>query len=232
MKRKFKTLLIMLPLLFILAPPAYNSEVNDSEQWVKVNEGNGIVSYGKFSSKYSTKKVYAVGIVNASVPVIESLLRDVPAHNQYVHMVSEGRKIDLPNSKNTTDFFYEYCRLGMPWPVWDRDAVGSAEFIYDKDTGELMVRIKGIKVDDYRPNPKTIRMPVTNLSFKLVPKGDNGTEVTYSIEADPAIELPAFVLNMLFKTLGYNTIENMREMVKLEKYRNATSIITATPWKK
>ena len=231
MKRKFKMLLIVLPLLCVFTPPAYNSGGDNSEQWVKVNEGNGIVSYGKLSSKNPTKSVYAVGIVNASVPVIESLLRDVDAHNKYVRMVSETKKIELPGRISTTDYFYEYCRLGMPWPVWDRDAVGSAEFMYDNVTGNLWVHIKGIKVDEYRPHQKAIRMTVTNLDFKLVPKGPNSTEVTYTIEANPAIELPSFVLNMLFKTLGYNTIENMREMVKLEKYRNASSIITTTPWK-
>ena len=75
-------------------------------------------------------------------------------------------------------------------------------------------------------------MPVTNLDFKLVPKGDAGTEVTYSIEADPSIALAPFILDMLFKTLAYNTILNMREMVKLDAYKNAKSIVTTTPWKR
>lgn len=231
MKRSFKMLLIALSLLIIITPPAYNSGGNDSEQWVKVNEGAGIVSYGKLGSKNPTKSVYAVGIVNASVPVIEFLLRDVDAHNQYVSMVTETKKIELPGRTSTTDYFYEYCRLGMPWPVWDRDAVGSAQFMYDKVSGKLWVHIKGIKIDEYKPREKSIRMTVTNLDFKLVPKGPDSTEVTYTIEANPAIELPSFVLDMLFKTLGYNTIKNMREMVKLEKYKNAASIITTTDWK-
>jgi hypothetical protein len=231
MKRKLAIITMMLPVLCVLSLPAYTGEGNDTEQWVKVKEGNGIVSYGKPGSKNPVKTVYAVGIVNASVPVIESLLRDVDVHNKYVHMVSEARIIDLPGRKNTKDLFYEYCRLGMTWPVWDRDAVGSAQFMYSPATGELRVQIRGVKADDFKPKEKAIRMPVTNLSFKLVPRGPNETEVTYSIEADPAIALAPFILDMLFKTLSYNTIKNMREMVKLEKYSSATSVITTTPLK-
>lgn len=235
MKRRITTAIMMVPVVFFLSLPVYSVEstapATETEQWIKVKEGQGIVSYGKPGSKNPVKTVYAVGIVNASVPVIESLLRDVESHNRYVHMVSEGKKIELPDRKNSTDFFYEYCRLGMPWPAWDRDAVGSAQFLYNKATGELNVIIRGVKADDFKPNPKTIRMPVTNLSFKLVPKGPNETEVTYAIEADPAIALAPFILDMLFKTLSYNTIKNMREMVKQEKYSTATRVITTTPGK-
>lgn len=233
MKQKITAMITMLPALFFLALPVHGADapVTETEQWVKVKEGKGIVSYGKPGSKNPVKTVYAVGIVNASVPVIEALLRDVEAHNKYVHMVSEAKKIDLPGKTNTVDLFYEYCRLGMPWPAWDRDAIGSAQFLYKAATGELLVVIKGVKADDVRPNPKTIRMPVTNLSFKLVPKGPNQTEVTYAIEADPSIALAPFILDMLFKTLSYNTIKNMREMVKQEKYSTAVKVITTTPLK-
>ncbi|MBP7736412.1 MAG: hypothetical protein KA369_10610 [Spirochaetes bacterium] len=234
MKRRISATIMMLPVLVFLGLPVYSAEATatatQTEEWVKVKEGKGIVSYGKPGSKNPVKTVYAVGIVNASVPVIESLLRDVECHNKYVHMVSEAKKIDLPGKRNTIDLFYEYCRLGMPWPAWDRDAIGSAQFLYNKASGELRVIIKGVKADDVKPNPKTIRMPVTNLSFKLVPKGPQETEVTYAIEADPAIALAPFILDMLFKTLAYNTIVNMREMVKQEKYSKATSVITTTPF--
>jgi len=227
---KIFNIILVAGIFFVSSGFAKNKD--DNEKWVKVNEGNGIVSYGKLSSKDSVKRVYAVGIVDASVPVLEAVLRDVSAHKDYVHMVSKAHKVNLPGKISSKDFFYEYCCLGMPWPVWDRDAVGTAEFMIDETTGVLFVRIKGVKVDQYKPKKKAIRMPVTNLSFKLIPKGENKTEVTYLIEADPTITLPSFVLNMLFKTLGYNTIENLRDMVKMDKYKNVSSIITTTPWKK
>ncbi len=218
--------------LLFLQPPARTAGEASSEKWVVVKKGNGIVSYGMPGSKDPVKKVYAVGIVNAPVPVIEALLRDVDSHNKYVHMVTEAKKIELPARKNAKDLFFEYCRLGMPWPVWDRDAVGQCEFLYHAASGELWVHIKGYRADDFKPNPRTIRMPVTNLDFRLVPKGPAETEVTYSIEADPSIALAPFILDMLFKTLAYNTIKNMREMVKLDPYRNANAVVTTTPWKR
>ncbi len=232
MKQKHAIMAMMMSVLCALSFTARGDEgtADTGEQWVKINEGKGIVSYGKPGSKNPTKTVYSVGIVSASVPVIESLLRDVDFHNKYVHMVSEARKIDLPGKSNGKDLFYEYCRLGMPWPAWDRDAVGSAQFLYNKASGELRVVIKGVKADDVKPNPKTIRMPVTNLSFKLVPRGPRETEVTYSIEANPAIALAPFILDMMFKTLSHKTILNMREMVKQEKYSKATTVITTTPF--
>jgi len=219
---------IIILLFSLVAANGVAENGDDTEKWVLVNRGNGIVSYGKLSSQKSVKQVYAVGLVEASIPVIEALLRDVPAHREYVHMVSDAYKVSLPGRQNTVDYFHEYCRLGMPWPVMDRDAVGECRFLIDKATGTLYVKIRGVKTD-YRSKKEAIRMPVTDLSFTLVPKGNNSTEVTYSIAADPSIALPSFVLNMLFKTLGYKTIENMRDMVKKEKYRSATACITTTP---
>ncbi len=203
---------------------------DDAEKWVLVNKGNGIVSYGRLSSKKSSKEVYAIGIVKAPLPVIEALLRDVRSHKDYVHMVSEAYKVPLPGGRpNGKDEFYEYCRLGMPWPVKDRDAVGNCRFRIDKKTGILYVVINGMKTS-LRPKKGTVRMPVTDLLFRIKPVDDKSCEVMYKIKADPAISLPSWVLNMLFKTLGYKTIENMRDMVKKPKYRSAATLVTTTPY--
>lgn len=220
----FTTLMIVL----LSIPSAWGEDLNG--EWKKVNESDGIIGYTRPTSKTSVDEVKAIGTVDASVAVIEALLRDVPAQTEYMFMCIDALKVDIPGLESTRDSFYVYNKTGMPWPVSDRDVVGKVNFMVDKATGTLHVQSHKISTDFRTQDKKVVRMPIGEVEYILTPIGEGKTEVIYQILADPGGKLPSSLVNMLSKNLGVKTIAGIREMVKKDKYKNVKSITTTTPW--
>jgi len=198
--------------------------------WKKVNESEGIVGYTRPASMTSVDEVMAIGIVKAPVPVIEALLRDASAQPEYMFMCSEAYKVQLPGLQTTGDVKYAYNKTDMPWPVNDRYALFRADHMIDRSTGAIRVAVESISADFDEKDKKAVRMPITIGQCIATPVGEKETEVRYQVLADPGGNLPSWLVNMLSKNLGVKTIAGIREMVKKDKYRQATRIITTTPW--
>jgi len=198
--------------------------------WKKVNESEGIVGYTRPAPSTSVDEVMAIGIVKVSVPVIEALLRDASAQPEYMFMCSEAYKLQLLGLQTTEDVKFVYNKTDMPWPVNDRYAVFRADHMIDASTGAIRVAVKNISADFDEKDKKAVRMPITIGQCIATPVSENETEVLYQVLADPGGNLPSWLVNMLSKNLGVKTIAGIREMVKKDKYRNASRIITTTPW--
>jgi hypothetical protein len=198
--------------------------------WKKVNESEGIVGYTRPSAETSVDEVMAIGIVKAPVPVIEALLRDASAQPEYMFMCSEAYTLQLPGLQTTDDIKFVYNKTDMPWPVNDRYAVFRANHMIDASTGAIRVAVQNISVDFDEKDENAVRMPITIGQCIATPMGENETEVLYQVLADPGGNLPSWLINMLSKNLGVKTIEGIREMVKKDKYKNASEVITRTPW--
>jgi hypothetical protein len=207
---------------------AFAEDINDG--WKKVNESEGIVGYTRPSALTSVDEVMALGIVNAPVPVIESLLKDVSAQPEYMFMCSDAFKVELPELQSTEDVSFTYNKTDMPWPVNDRYSIFRANFMIDASTGALRVAVENISVDFDEKDKNAVRMPITIGQCIATPVGENETEVLYQVLADPGGNLPSWLVNMLSKNLGVKTIEGIREMVKKDKYKNADSVVTTTQW--
>ncbi len=204
------------------------AEIGDG--WKKVNESEGIVGYTRPAPMTSVDEVMAIGIVKASVPVIEALLRDASAQPEYMFMCCQAYELELPGWETTKDIKFIYNKTDMPWPVNDRYGILKAEQMIDTSTGALRVAVEDISADFDEKDKKAVRMPITIGQCIATPVGENETEVLYQVLADPGGNLPSWLVNMLSKNLGVKTIEGIREMVKKDKYKNATRIITTTPW--
>ena len=57
--------------------------------------------------------------------------------------------------------------------------------------------------------------------WTLIPKGNGRVDVSYELIVDPGGWIPAWLVNMTMAVGPYNTILNMREELKKEKYQSA-----------
>jgi hypothetical protein len=204
---------------------------NDSDgEWEKVDESDGIVGYVRYTSKTNVNEVKAVGVVDAPVAVIEAVLRDDAARTQYSESCIEASRIEIPGLESTKDSYYSYHRIAMPWPMYDRDAVGKIELMIDKATGALLVQTQNISTDFKSEDQDAVRAPLLEGKWVLTPIGKNKTEALYQVLADPGGYLPSFIVNMVSQDLAINTIAGIRKMVKKDKYKNVKTIMTTTPW--
>jgi hypothetical protein len=199
-------------------------------EWEKVAESDGIIGYARTTSESSVNEIKAIGTVDASIPVIEAVLRDEAAKPDYTYMCTEGCRLDIPGLKSTKDTYYSYHKVGMPWPFYDRDLVAKVEVMIDGKTGALLFKIQSIPNDFRAEDEYVVRAPMTRAKWVLTPISESETEVLYQALADPGGYIPAFLINMFSHDMAISTIAELRKMVKKDKYKNAKSIVTTTHW--
>lgn len=196
--------------------------------WKKIGAKNGIVGYTRPTPKSSVDEMKGIGMVDVPIAAIEAVIRDVSAQTIYMYRCSEASIINTPELKSTTDTVYFYNVTDMPYPASDRDVIVKSTYSVDKASGVIYIKLEGVKTS-YKSDPKKVRMPVMEGGYILTPKGPDKTEINYMAIGDPGGNLPSFVVNMLTKNLSIETIANIREMVKKDKYKSSKTVVTTTP---
>jgi hypothetical protein len=221
----FLAILIASPLLVSSA-----SGENIKGGWEKIIESDGIIGYSRPTSKSGVYEIKAVGSVDASVAVLESVLRDDPAKTEYSQSCIEAFKVDLPGLESTKDTYYSYHMIDMPWPFYDRDGVAKVECKVDKKTGAFIMQARSIATDFMAHDYFVLRVSIVKAKWVLTPMGENKTLALYQILADPGGYVPTALVNMYSEDLAVMTIAALRKMVKKDDYKNAEAIVTTTPW--
>ena len=197
-------------------------------EWRKVKESDGIKSYTKVVSESKYQAVKAVGIVDAPVPVIESILRDPPAYTEFVLNCREYALVNTSEFENLVDTYHIYMVTAMPFPLKERDAVCRNEFTIEKNTGTIHVCIYGIKTN-YKLINNKVRIPLIKVEYILTPKSANQTEVIYTTVLDPGGVVPEYISNIFSKNMGIDIIKGLRNMVRIKKYKDRKIVLTTTP---
>jgi hypothetical protein len=198
--------------------------------WKKIRESDGITGWVRTNSRSSVDEVRAEGIIDAPIPVVEAILRDIPAQKKFMFLCDDARKIELPGYPNTPDSFCTYFQQGLPWPLSDRYGLGMISFMLDVPTGRIIVRGIAIRADFKPPKSGMVELPFGDVVWTLKPEGDKKTLLTYQLLTDPGGNLPGSVVNLLLKNLGVTTLKNIRKLSKLPPYRNVRTISTTTPY--
>ena len=214
-------------MLFIMAISIAMSLAAD-DGWKKIGEYRGIIGYTRPTTRSSVDEVKAVGIVDAPIAVVEAVIRDISAMPDYVFLCKEAFPINKPDMRSAGDIIYFYSLTDLPFPVKDRDAVAKAVFSIEKNTGTIYCHAEGVKTS-YQQSEDVVRMPLSIIDCALIPRGANKTEVIYQVLGDPGGELPSFVVSMLTRYYGIQTIAGIRKRVKKDKYKNVGTIVTTTP---
>jgi hypothetical protein len=225
MKNDLRLAAVMVSFL-VLSSAVYGQET--CGEWRKMRTSDGITGYERKNPRSPINEVKAIGIVDSHVAVLEAVVRDIPAEEQWMFMCSKAYKIDPPNYPSSADSYYSFFRQGLPWPVSDRYAVVRHELTVDKTKGILTLEGKGVVIPAPAKESGGIRLPLIEVLCIMTPLPENKTEVTYQILADVGGSLPTPILQMLTKSLAVDTIKNVRKMVKKEPYRSARTIVTTT----
>jgi hypothetical protein len=195
--------------------------------WKKIGESEGIVGYTRPTTRSSVDEIKAVGIVDAPIAVVETVIRNISLMPEYIYLCKEAVLINTPDMKSGGDVIYFYSLTDLPFPVSDRDVVAKSLWSVDKATGAIYCHTEGVKTT-YKQDKNVVRMLLSIIDCTLVPKGANKTEVIYQALADPGGELPSFIVNMLTNDYGIKTIAGLRQMVKKDKFRNVKKVVTTT----
>lgn len=206
MHKKFHTLLLAL----LLLPSLLFAQSGDD--WVFKNEKEGVkVYYRKTSDIYELKLITSLKV---SLSGLVTLLSEVDNYPKWGYKVAESRELKKVSDWET----YYYSRLDFPWPLDDRDIVVQSKIVQDPVTHRITAT--SVAMPDYLPEVKgVVRMRTARTTWTLVPGPGGWTYVEYYIYSNPGGSLPEWLVNMALDVGPRETIKNIREFVRQDKYQ-------------
>lgn len=155
-------------------------------------------------------------LVKTELSAAAALLLDSQAAPQWMH---QCERFDIEEQVDELSAVVYFIN-GAPWPVSDRDAVILTVMSQNPETLVLRADISTVKdlipeYDDY------VRIPHMTGFWQFEPKDEGMVLITYQVHVDPGGSLPSWLANSVVVETPYNTMSNMVDMLKKDKYQNA-----------
>jgi hypothetical protein len=165
-----------------------------------------------------------VAEIDASQHAVCSLLYDIDAATEWVWKTREMRVL---RELSDDDGRIVYQLVSAPWPISDREIISRSQGYIDPETSEVFIKLEA--VPDYLPlDDRYVRVRQVEGAWNILPLGENSCRVVFRLHIEPGGEIPAWLANIAVIDTPYHTLNNMRQMVKKEKYR----IPVEAPFKK
>lgn len=198
-------------LFFILTAGDLKAE----ETWNLKKDSADIKVYTKAIQGSDLIFYKGVADIDAPIEVVESVINDYASYDQWYWQCSESKIIKSDASKGNIVF---YVKIHPGWPVSDRDMVLYTTRLNDSKTGSVTYTIGSIQDAIVPKQAGTVRVTVFEGGWTLTKIGKNKTNVTYGCKVDPAGSIPKAIVNMNAIDAPFNSLKNLREMVKKNKY--------------
>lgn len=208
---KFPLLYIIL--ILIAGPPA---EVSDNGEWELAKEKDGIKVYTRKLEDSRIKEFKAESEVETTLSSLVAFMTDIPALPEWVHECQDSEFLEKVSEK---ELIY-YIVIDAPFPFSDRDMIQKMSLTQDKKTKELTVSLNNLP-DYLDEKDGRVRMPDARGFWRFTPTNDDKLKILFQYRNDPGGNLPAWLVNPFIVSSPFNSVQNLREMVKNEKYQKA-----------
>jgi ribosome-associated toxin RatA of RatAB toxin-antitoxin module len=183
--------------------------------WKLSKQKKGIQVYLRDTPGSALKSFKGVIHIPAKLVALVSVIEDTKAYPQLLHHCKTAHDIKSTGKNDA----YKYIVTGMPWPVKDRDAIVYSVMQQNKQTKQVEIKMSA------SPNTLPLKAGKVRISkmvgrWVLSPEKE-GTKVTYEMSVDPAGKLPKFLVNALSTDMPFNTLNNLRNLVKKPVYKLA-----------
>ncbi|HWQ25410.1 MAG TPA: START domain-containing protein [Chlorobaculum sp.] len=158
-----------------------------------------------------------VGVATIDAPQhsVLSLLYDIDSATEWVWKTKEMR---LLQELTENDGRVVYQLVSAPWPVSDREIISRSTAYIDPETSEAFIKIECLP--DFLPeNDRYVRVRQLEGAWNILPLSDNQCRVVFRLHIEPGGEIPSWLANIAVIDTPYHTLNNLKEMVKREKYR-------------
>ena len=163
-----------------------------------------------------------VGIAVIDVPQhsVLHLLYDLDAATEWVWKTSEMR---ILKELSEDEGRIVYQLVNAPWPLSDREIISQSQGYKDPKTGEVFIKMTA-KPDFLPENDNYVRVRQLEGAWNIMPLSDDKCRVVFRLHLEPGGEIPSWLANIAVIDTPYNTMANMREMVKREKYKTPLEV--------
>jgi hypothetical protein len=191
------------------------------EPWKLAKEGEGIKVYTRPVPGSAANEFKGITDIDAPVEVIREVFKDIPSFTQWYGFCKEIKLLKQDYENHRVIYFV----LKTMGPVKDRDFVMETYDTFDKASGKFTVSITALKGELVPKQDKYVRMTDMTASYLITRTDKDKSHIIYTVKADPAGYIPAFISNMLQKDQPYLTLKGLREMVKKDEYYQKAGII-------
>jgi ribosome-associated toxin RatA of RatAB toxin-antitoxin module len=203
-----RTLTILLALLLNLTMFATGDE------WELEKDKDSIKIWTRETEGSNIKSFKAITTINATVAQLSAVLNDIESYPQWMADVETTKILEEIGEYER----YYYFEVDAPWPVSNRDNI--VHFLLQKDleTNEAIITVTGHP--DYIPEKKgVVRIPVSLGTWKFIPIGENECQIIFEYTAETGGNLPTWVVNLFIVEGPFETLGNLKEFVKKDKYQ-------------
>lgn len=202
-------------LLFIfmgLAPLAFAQHY----EWKLKKESKDTRVYFRKSADSRINEIKIETEITGSLHAVVEALRDSPMQKEWLYKCIESKRLEKVSDWES----YNYVRFDFPWPLDDRDYIAHSMLRQDPKTG--VVHIQLLAVPHFIPEKKdVVRMRIMEVNWKLTPLSNDSVKVENHVKSDPGGSLPTWLINMTLDQGPLNSMNNLKEFIKKDKYQHA-----------
>jgi len=189
-------------------------DADDNSSWQLQLEKNGVQIFTQDWPESSFVAVKTVQVIHSSLSNITGNFIDIASFPDWVENMREARWITPFNSQRIRKV---YIRMGLPWPVQDRDIIMGQKM--SQNPLNLRVNIKEWNEGKTLPEVSgAVRVPEVNAEFVLIPISKNQTKIIWQGHNEPGGYVPAFLMNWMVENVFYKSAMAMRARFESEKY--------------
>jgi hypothetical protein len=191
------------------------------EPWTLAKEAEGIKVFTRSVPGSAANEFRGIAEIDAPIEVIVEVFKDIPSFTQWYGFCKEIKLLKHDTENHRVMYFV----LKTMGPVKDRDLVMEAFDKFDKQAGKNTIAIKALKEELVPIQDKYVRMTDLNATYSMDRIDQERTHVTYTVKADPAGYIPAFISNIIQKDQPFLTLKGLREMVKKDVYYQKAGVV-------
>ncbi|OJJ16677.1 hypothetical protein BKI52_32740 [marine bacterium AO1-C] len=185
------------------------------QSWKLIKEKDGIKVYARPYQNTKHRELKAFGVFNTSLSSLVAVIKDDKSVPDWINRMKIFKNIKVLN-----DFqWYTYAELSLPWPYNNRDLI-SLNTLKQTEDGVIIIDIEN-KPQFLPKKGKKVRMQHAKGYWRFKSLGNGKTLVTYQFYAQPNLGLPTWIINPLATKGVYNTLKQLRKVVKRSQYQQA-----------
>jgi hypothetical protein len=185
----------------------------DDGKWKLKKNKNGIEIFTTQSDTSAFMAFKARMTIQGSVGAFVAVLQDLD------HMPDWGYNIEYARllEKSGDTLVIYYSEASVPFPFANRDGIYLNRFIWNNQSRQLKVDIE--LLHNYLEVKEKLVRVKGNGEWLVKVLGDDSLEMIFRMQVDPGGEIPAWLVNMFIDETPYETMVNIREMMKKPEYR-------------
>ncbi len=185
---------------------AYNENINTD--WELAKDKDGIQVYTRLEEGTDVKAYKAITEVQTDMKTLEKLIEDV---DNYPSWHASATACNLIKQLDQNIFYYHYY-TDLPYPLTDRDIVlkSTKKVISNRSISYQFI----CTPDFFQEINDCIRIKKGWGKWKLTSLPGGKIQVIFQFLGDPGGNIPTWVVNLFIVDGPYQTLANLRELVK------------------